>query len=88
MVWNFCRSVDSPMIYFKVRLYLSDRLERAHDPAPIRSDVASRQEGRQEEKVTIALNMLRGNIAPDVVAEVTGLTIAQIQQLQTSNSIQ
>jgi predicted transposase/invertase (TIGR01784 family) len=40
-----------------------------------------RQEGRQEEKVTIALNMLQRSIAPDVVAEVTGLTIAQIQQL-------
>jgi hypothetical protein len=45
---------------------------------------ASCQEGRQEEKVAIALNMLQRNIPPDVVAEVTGLTIAEIQQLQTT----
>jgi predicted transposase YdaD len=45
----------------------------------------SREEGRQEEKVVIALNMLRGNISPDVVAEITGLRIAQIQQLQNAD---
>jgi predicted transposase YdaD len=45
----------------------------------------SRQEGRQEEKVTIALNMLQRHISPDVVAEVTGLSIAQVQQLQAEN---
>jgi hypothetical protein len=45
---------------------------------------ASRQEGRQEEKVAIALNMLQRHIAPDVVAEVTGLTMEQIRQLQTT----
>jgi hypothetical protein len=30
----------------------------------------------------IALNMLRMNLAPEVIAEATGLTVEQIQQLQ------
>jgi hypothetical protein len=41
-----------------------------------------RQEGRQEERLDIALNMLRRHLALETIAEVTGLTIAQLQQLQ------
>jgi hypothetical protein len=37
---------------------------------------------RQQEKESIALNMMRKNMSLDVVAEVTGLTIAQLQMLQ------
>jgi predicted transposase/invertase (TIGR01784 family) len=39
------------------------------------------QEGRQEEKVEIALNMLRKNLDLATIAEVTGLTIEQLQSL-------
>jgi hypothetical protein len=44
-----------------------------------------RQEGRQEKEVEIALNMLRKNLALEIIAEVTGLTIAQLQALQSQN---
>jgi predicted transposase/invertase (TIGR01784 family) len=39
------------------------------------------QEGRQEEKVEIALNMLRKDLDLATIAEVTGLTIEQLQSL-------
>lgn len=39
-------------------------------------------EGRQEERQEIAINLLRRNLPLETIAEVTGLTIAQIQQLQ------
>jgi predicted transposase YdaD len=40
------------------------------------------EKGMAQERRTIALNMLRKNMALETIAEVTGLTIAQLQQLQ------
>jgi hypothetical protein len=42
-----------------------------------------RNEGRQERDVEIALNLLRENISLETIARTTGLTIAQIQTLQS-----
>jgi predicted transposase/invertase (TIGR01784 family) len=42
------------------------------------------REAREEEREKIALNMLRKNIPLQTIAEVTELTIAQLQQLQSS----
>jgi predicted transposase YdaD len=39
--------------------------------------------GRQERAHEIVLNMLRKQLDLETIAEVTGLTIAQIQQLQS-----
>lgn len=41
-----------------------------------------REEGREEERRSIALNMLRKHLPLETIAEVTGITIAQLQQLQ------
>jgi predicted transposase/invertase (TIGR01784 family) len=38
--------------------------------------------GKAEEKNQIALKMLRSNMAIDLIAEFTGLTLKQIQKLQ------
>jgi len=38
--------------------------------------------GKIEERNQIALNMLRSNIAGDLVAQFTGLTLKQVQKLQ------
>jgi hypothetical protein len=38
---------------------------------------------RQEERQTIALNMIRENISLEVIARTTGLSIAQLQQLRS-----
>ena len=38
-----------------------------------------------ERERSIALNMLRKNLDLETIAEVTGLTIAQLQQLQADN---
>ncbi|ELS34480.1 MULTISPECIES: hypothetical protein [Pseudanabaena] len=38
--------------------------------------------GKVEATNQIALNMLRSNMSPDLVAQVTGLTLKQIQKLQ------
>jgi Putative transposase, YhgA-like len=40
------------------------------------------EKGMERERQTIALNMLRKNMSPETIAEVTGLTIAQLQPLQ------
>jgi hypothetical protein len=49
----------------------------------VRQEVS--QAERQEERRAIALNLLRKNLALEMIAEVTGLTIEQLQQLQTQS---
>jgi predicted transposase/invertase (TIGR01784 family) len=44
-----------------------------------------RVEGRVEERQEIAINLLNEGIAAEIIAKTTGLTIAQIQQLQSTN---
>jgi predicted transposase/invertase (TIGR01784 family) len=39
-------------------------------------------EGQEEKAIAIALNMLRKSLDVETIAEITGLTIAQIQTLQ------
>jgi hypothetical protein len=43
----------------------------------------SDEEKREEEPQAIALNLLRENISLGTIARITGLTIAQLQQLQS-----
>jgi hypothetical protein len=45
----------------------------------------AKQEGKIEEKQEIALNLLKENVSLETIARSTGLTIAQIQQLQSEN---
>jgi predicted transposase/invertase (TIGR01784 family) len=42
------------------------------------------EQGRQETQTAIALNMLRDNLPLEQISRLTGLTIAQLQQLQAS----
>jgi predicted transposase/invertase (TIGR01784 family) len=42
------------------------------------------EQGKDRATQTIALNLLRKNISLETIAEVTGLTIAQLQQLKAS----
>jgi len=42
--------------------------------------------GKAEERNQIALNMLRSNITVDVIAQVTGLTVKQVQKLSAKKS--
>ena len=43
----------------------------------------AKQEGKIEERLEIAINMLKGNLPLEQVSQFTGLTIAQIQKLQS-----
>ena len=45
-------------------------------------------EGKVEATNQIALNMLRSNMSPDLVAQVTGLTAKQILKLQKTSTKQ
>jgi predicted transposase YdaD len=45
-----------------------------------------RQEGRQERNIEIALNLLRENIPVEAIVRSTGLTVEQIQALQSQAS--
>jgi predicted transposase/invertase (TIGR01784 family) len=42
------------------------------------------EQGKDRATQTIALNLLRKNISLETIAEITGLTIAQLQQLKAS----
>ena len=42
-----------------------------------------RKEGRKEEKQAVALNLLRMGLSAEQVAQGTGLSLEQIQQLQS-----
>ncbi|WNZ22499.1 hypothetical protein HJG54_06240 [Leptolyngbya sp. NK1-12] len=42
------------------------------------------QQGREEERRILTLNLLREGVSPEVIARATGLAIEQIQQLQTT----
>ncbi len=44
--------------------------------------------GKVEATNQIALNMLRSNMSPDLVAQLTGLTLKQIQKLQKTSTKQ
>ncbi len=46
----------------------------------------AREEGKDEEWDKIALNLLHKNIPLETIAEVTGLTVEQLQQLQSALS--
>ncbi|AFZ45883.1 hypothetical protein PCC7418_3779 [Halothece sp. PCC 7418] len=42
-----------------------------------------RKEGRKEEKQAVALNFLRMGLSPQQVAQGTGLSLEEVQELQT-----
>jgi predicted transposase/invertase (TIGR01784 family) len=44
------------------------------------------EQGRDRERKTIALNMLRKNISLETIAELTGLNVDRLQQLQATLS--
>ncbi len=43
-----------------------------------------REEGREEERYTIALNMLKKGLSLELVAEVSGLTVTEVEKLKES----
>jgi predicted transposase YdaD len=43
------------------------------------------REAREEERQAIARNLLKQDFPIEAIAQATGLTIAQLQQLQTDN---
>jgi hypothetical protein len=48
-------------------------------------DIRAFREAKEEGAKTIALNLLRENIPLETIVRTTGLTIAQVQQLQVEN---
>ena len=45
------------------------------------------EKGVEREKQTIALNMLRDNFSVDQVSKLTGLSLSQVQQLQSQEAV-
>jgi predicted transposase/invertase (TIGR01784 family) len=68
----------------EINAMLGIRLEETRVYQEAREE--GREEARAEEREKIALNLLRKNIPLETIAEVTELTIAQIQQLQSAHS--
>ena len=42
-------------------------------------------EGQEEKAIVIAINLLKQGIPIDVIAQATGVSIAELQQLQTKS---
>jgi predicted transposase/invertase (TIGR01784 family) len=72
----------------KIMVYKFDNLSREEIAAMLGTNVENIRafrEAKEEERQTIALNMLRKNLDLETIAEVTGLTITQLQALQAEN---
>ena len=59
-----------------------DKLELGEKEAVMQTMTSWEEKGLEKATRTIALNMLRKNLALETIAEVTGLTIAEVQTLQ------
>jgi hypothetical protein len=58
-----------------------DKLDVGQKEAVMQTMTSWEEKGMEKERETIALNMLRKNMALETIAEVTGLTIEQVQAL-------
>jgi hypothetical protein len=68
----------------QVDAWYETEINKAKLEGKIEGKLEGKLEGELEGKKEIAINLLRKNIALEVVAEVTGFTIEQLQQLQFS----
>ena len=59
-----------------------DKLELGEKEAVMQTMISWEEKGLEKATRTIALNMLRKNLALETIAEMTGLTIAEVQALQ------
>jgi predicted transposase/invertase (TIGR01784 family) len=69
----------------KIMVYKFDNLSREEIAAMLGTNVENIRafrEAKEEERQTIALNMLRKNLDLETISDVTGLTMAQLQELQ------
>ena len=57
--------------------------DRGKIEGKIEGKVEGKVEGQEEKAIAIALNMLQDNLPLETIARFTGLTIAQLQRLQT-----
>jgi predicted transposase/invertase (TIGR01784 family) len=62
-----------------------DKLEPEQKEAVMQATTSWEEKGREKATQAIARKMLRKNLPLETIAEVTELTIAQLQQLQTNN---
>ena len=62
-----------------------DELEQYEQERQMPYVTSIEQMGIERERQKIALNLLRQNIALETIAEATGLTIDQLQQLQSQS---
>jgi hypothetical protein len=53
--------------------------------AELKGKLEGEARGKEQEKQTIALNLLRKNIPLEIISEATGLTLEQIQKLRSNN---
>jgi predicted transposase/invertase (TIGR01784 family) len=72
----------------KIMIYKFDNLSREEIADMLGTnveDIRAFREAKEEGAKTIALNLLRENIPLETIVRTTGLTIAQVQQLQVEN---
>jgi hypothetical protein len=68
----------------QVDAWYETEMNKAQLEGELRGKLKGKLEGKLEGKKEIAINLLRKNIALEMVAEVTGFTIDQLQQLRLS----
>lgn len=62
-----------------------DRMGMNQKEEIIQTMTSWEEKGMEKERQTIALNLLRKKLDLETIAEVTGMTIAQLHQLQAGN---
>lgn len=69
-----------------VTSWMEQGIERGIEQGIERGIEQGIEQGRQETQAAIALNLIRKSLPLETIAEVTGLTIAQLEQLQIDHS--
>jgi hypothetical protein len=64
-----------------------EEIDALYEAEMDRARLEGEQQGKKHQQQAIALNLLRENVPLEIVSRTTGLTIAQLQQLQSSDNI-
>jgi predicted transposase/invertase (TIGR01784 family) len=68
----------------QIDAWYETEINKAKLEGELEGEVRGEARGEQRQKQSIALNMIQENIPFEVISRITGLTIEQLQQLQSS----
>jgi hypothetical protein len=83
----YLRNIPSDSLTAEERNFMKtmEEIDAWYETQMSNAELKGETRGKEEEKQTIALNLLRKNIPLEIISEATGLTLEQIQQLRSNN---